>query len=212
MELNPPQLLLREKPGDMSPYITHSTLQPLFSQQMMYSSCFSSELHASASPRQRWWTQWKVIFLRETWQVYSRAFTCRCHHRVSHRYPWKGNLPSQSLLTVSCWSSPCNSRLLDWRWKAILALTTSSLALSHLTDPAWENHLCSKRTFTFRDNAKVHTSRPKKRGKSFSCAGDKAGTWHLSNKIYQLPKKIGKLEDDLWEIRRKQNFYPLDFS
>lgn len=125
MELNPLQLLLREKPGDMSPYIMRSTLQPLFSQQMMYSSCFSSELHAAASPRQRWWTQWKVIFLRETWQVYSRTFACRCHHRISHSYPWKGNLPSQSLLTVLCWSSPCNSRLLDWRWKAILALTTS---------------------------------------------------------------------------------------
>lgn len=144
----------------------HSTLK-LLSEQVIHSSCFSSELHTSASPRQRWWTQQQVIFLRltETWQIYSRASTCSCHHRVSHRYAWKCNLPSQSLFTVSCWSSPCNSRPLDWRWKAILALATSLPGTLSPNQPcrvqtgsdlgrrrfqrcALENHLCSKRTGT----------------------------------------------------------------
>lgn len=82
--------------------------------------------------------------------------------RVSHRYAWKGNLPSQSLFTVSCWNSPCNWWPLDWRWKAILALTTSlpgtfspnwSCRVQTGSDPgrrsqrcAWEKHLCIKRT------------------------------------------------------------------
>lgn len=164
MELNPPQLLLG-KPRRYVSYIMHSTLKPLFSQQKIYSSCFSSELHTSASPRQSWWTQWQLIFLTltETWQAYSRASTCSCYHRVSYRYVWKCNLPSQSLFTVSCWSNPCNWRPLVWRWKAILALSTSlpgtfspnwSCRVQTGSDLdrrrsqicAWENHVCSKRT------------------------------------------------------------------
>lgn len=187
----------------------HSTLKPLLSEQMIYSSCFSSELHTSASPRQRWWTQQQVIFLRltETWQVYSRASTCSCHHRVSHRYAWKCNLPSQSLFTVSCWSIPCNSRPLNWRWKAILALATSlpgtfSPNQSCRVQTGQEKipEVClGKLSLQQKDwdiplkvhlNAKVHISRPKKKYKNFSCAGDKAGTWHLWNKNYDRQTQL----------------------
>lgn len=102
-------------------------------------------------------------------------------------------------------------------WKAILALATSLPATFSpnqscrvqtgqekipevcLGKPSWQQKDWDK-PLKVHLNAKVHISRPKKKYKSFSCAGDKAATWHLSNKNYNRQSQLSKKNWSAWRF------------